>query len=146
MPRVCIGAIGELLVEYACTEKDGRNLRPAPADADLLFPGEALADWSGRLLAGAARTVVLKRGDQGCVGRDAGGSHALPAHKIAVVHPPGAGDCFCATFVTLMTAGQPLPEALARANAASALAVMRLGPMEGNSSLAEIDAMLEAAA
>jgi sugar/nucleoside kinase (ribokinase family) len=57
-----------------------------------------------------------------------------------VVDPTGAGDCFCGTFVTLSAAGQPLLLALTRANAAGALAVTRLGPMEGNSTLAEIDA------
>jgi sugar/nucleoside kinase (ribokinase family) len=30
MAAPCIGSIGELLVEFVCTEKDGRNLRPAP--------------------------------------------------------------------------------------------------------------------
>lgn len=116
---------------------------PSDADAVHLFPGESFADWSARLLAGVARVVVLKRGDQGCIGRDAGGRFALPAHKVVVVDPTGAGDCFCATFVTLMAAGEALPQALARANAAGALAVTRLGPMEGNADLSDIDAMLK---
>jgi sugar/nucleoside kinase (ribokinase family) len=115
---------------------------PSDADADLLFPGETFADWSARLLAAGAQVVVLKRGDQGCIGRVADGIVDLPAHAVAVVDPTGAGDCFCATLVTLMAAGFPLAEALARANAAGALAVGRLGPMEGNSSLAEIAAFL----
>lgn len=114
---------------------------PSDADAEVLYPGQDFADWSGRLLAGECRVVVLKRGDQGCIGRDASGSFALPAHQVTVVDPTGAGDCFCATLVTLLAAGQALPDALARANAAGALAVQRLGPMEGNSSLAEIDAV-----
>ena len=114
---------------------------PSDADADLLFPGQPFDDWSARLLSARARVVVLKRGDQGCIGRDAGGSHALPAHAVTVVDPTGAGDCFCATLVTLLAVGQPLALALARANAAGALAVTRLGPMEGNAALAEIDAM-----
>ncbi|MES2142958.1 MAG: sugar kinase [Pseudomonadota bacterium] len=113
---------------------------PSDADADLLFPGETFEDWSARLLGNGARAVVLKRGGQGCIGRDATGIVALPAHPVTVLDPTGAGDCFCGTFVTLMTAGSALPDALARANAAGALAVTRLGPMEGNSTLAEIDA------
>ena len=114
---------------------------PSDADAEVLYPGQEFADWSGRLLSGAARVVVLKRGDQGCVGRDAGGTVALRAHSVVVVDPTGAGDCFCATLVTLLAAGDHLPDALARANAAGALAVQKLGPMEGNASLAEIDAV-----
>jgi sugar/nucleoside kinase (ribokinase family) len=118
---------------------------PSDADAELLFPGKTFADWSAQLLAGVAQTVVLKRGDQGCIGRDATGTEVLNAHPVTVVDPTGAGDCFCATFVTLMVAGQSMHRALALANAAGALAVARLGPMEGNSSLTELDALLNAA-
>ncbi len=118
---------------------------PSDADADLLFPGQAFDDWSARLLGAGARAVVLKRGDQGCIGRNAGGTHALPGHTVDMVDPTGAGDSFCATFVSLIAAGQTLPLALARANAAGALAVMQLGPMEGNSTLAQIDALRGAA-
>lgn len=114
---------------------------PSNADADLLFPGEGFEAWSARLLAQGARAVVLKRGARGCIGRDAGGVADLPAHAVAVVDPTGAGDCFCGTFVTLAAAGQPLRLAMGRANAAGALAVGRLGPMEGNAGLAEIDAL-----
>jgi len=113
---------------------------PSDADADLLFPGEAFDNWTARLLSGGARAVVLKRGDKGCIGRDASGIHTLSAHAVEVVDPTGAGDCFCATLVTLLAAGQPLLLALERANAAGALAVGKLGPMEGNASLAQIDA------
>lgn len=116
---------------------------PSDADSGLLFPGQAFDDWSDRLLSNGARAVVLKRGDQGCIGRDAGGTVDLAAHPVAVVDPTGAGDCFCATFVTLAASGQPLAEAMAQANAAGALAVGRLGPMEGNSTLAEIAAVLK---
>lgn len=114
---------------------------PSDADAEVLYPGQDFADWSGRLLQAGAQVVVLKRGDQGCIGRDASGWVELAAHKVTVVDPTGAGDCFCATLVTLLAAGQALPDALARANAAGALAVQKLGPMEGNAALAEIDAV-----
>ena len=116
---------------------------PSDADAELLFPGQTFGDWSDRLLSNGARAVVLKRGDQGCIGRDATGRVDLPAHAVTVIDPTGAGDCFCATFVMLAAAGQPLAEALAQANAAGALAVGKLGPMEGNSTLAEIAAVLK---
>jgi sugar/nucleoside kinase (ribokinase family) len=116
---------------------------PSDADAALLFPGQSFEDWSAKLLAKGARAVVLKRGAEGCIGRDAGGMHALPAHAVTVVDPTGAGDCFCATFVTLTAAGQPMDRALRLANAAGALAVGKLGPMEGNATLAEIEAFLK---
>ena len=118
---------------------------PSDVDAALLFPGQPFDAWSARLLAQGAKLVVLKRGDQGCTGRDSTGTLSLPAHAVPVKDPTGAGDCFCATFVTLSASGQPLALALAQANAAGALAVGKLGPMEGNSTLAEIAQFLKSA-
>ncbi len=115
---------------------------PSDADAEILFSDQDFDGWSADLLNGRAQAVVLKRGDQGCIGRDANGSHRIDAHAVDVVDPTGAGDCFCATFVTLATAGQTLPDALRRANAAGALAVSQLGPVEGNTDLSQIDAFL----
>lgn len=116
---------------------------PSVEDAALLFPDEDFDAFSGRLLAQGARHVVLKRGEKGCVGAEKGGkSISLPAHPVEVVDPTGAGDCFCATFVARIVSGASCREALRYANAAGALAVGKLGPMEGNSSLAEIEAFL----
>lgn len=115
---------------------------PSDADADLLFPGEGFDTFAPRLLAAGAQAVVLKRGEYGCIAREAGGTVNLPAHPVTVVDPTGAGDCFCATFVTLKAAGYTLDKALARANAAGALAVGQLGPMEGNAPLDRIEALL----
>ena len=91
-----------------------------------------------------AKAVVLKRGDQGCIGYD-GQTVTLPAHPVTVVDPTGAGDCFCATFVALMEAGHDIGFALRHANAAGALAVSKLGPMEGNSDLPAIQSFLAGA-
>ena len=117
---------------------------PSDDDADLLWPGEAFASYGPRLIRGGAQAVVLKRGAQGCIGM---GSDLqaidLAGHRVEVVDPTGAGDCFCATFVALHAMGMPLDQALVRANAAGALAVQSLGPMEGNSTQAAIDAFLE---
>ncbi len=116
---------------------------PSDADAELLWPEAEFADWAVALVRAGAKAVVLKRGDQGCVGMDAKQTLALPAHKVAVVDPTGAGDCFCGTFVALTQAGSDLRYALTRANAAGALAVGALGPMEGNATLPQIDAFLQ---
>lgn len=113
---------------------------PSDADADLLWPGRGFADWSGEVLAQGARVVALKRGAAGAVARGQDQTVDMPGHAVTVVDPTGAGDCFCGTFVTRLAAGDGLALALSRANAAGALAVTRLGPMEGNSTLAAIDA------
>ena len=120
---------------------------PSEEDAAVLFPGEAFETYAPRLIAQGAHYVVLKRGEHGCMGLDRAGTQiSLPAHKVEVVDPTGAGDCFCASFVALIASGQfDFAAALERANAAGALAVGKLGPMEGNSTLAEIEAFLGAA-
>lgn len=134
-----LGAVRELIAMAA-------YVLPSDADAEVLFTG-GFRDWAAALIAGGARAVVLKRGAAGCIGMaEDGGVVELAAHRQTVVDPTGAGDCFCATFLAASVAGRDLAVALRYANAAGALAVASLGPMEGNSSLARIEAYLEAEA
>ena len=117
---------------------------PSDIDAEILYPGRELADFAREVFAHGADHVVLKQGENGSQALSRDGARArFPAHKVEVLDPTGAGDCFCATFVTLIASGDySLEAALARANAAGALAVTKIGPMEGNSTLAEVDALL----
>jgi sugar/nucleoside kinase (ribokinase family) len=112
---------------------------PSDADAALLWPETPFADWSASLP--RARSVILKQGHQGCSARAGRDILTLPAHPVSVIDPTGAGDCFCATFTALTLMGHALPDALRLANAAGALAVCALGPMEGNAPLSAITAM-----
>jgi hypothetical protein len=67
----------------------------------------------------------------------------LAAHKVEVREPTGAGDSFCATFLSLIAAsGFTFLQAMERANAAGALAVTRVEPMEGDSNLTAVEALL----
>jgi len=118
---------------------------PSEEDAATLFPGETLASYAAALFADGADYVVLKKGDRGVEGVSrAGEAISLAAHKVEALDPTGAGDCFCATFVTLIASGgYSFRAALERANAAGALAVTRIGPMEGASRLATIEAFLK---
>jgi len=121
-----------------------RIFLPSDEDAETLFPGRQLADFAPELFAGGAEYVILKKGDKGCEGVRRNGDHVqIAPHKVDVGDPTGAGDCFCATFVTLIASGDfTFRQALERANAAGALAVTKVGPMEGNSTLSEITALL----
>lgn len=117
---------------------------PSEEDAAVLFPGAAFDDYAQRLIGAGAESVVLKRGERGCIGRSRDGEVVdLAAHPAEVVDPTGAGDCFCATYVAFRTMELPFAAALARANAAGSLAVARLGPMEGNSDRATLEKLLE---
>lgn len=121
---------------------------PSEDDATALFPGETLAQFAPGLLSGAADYVVLKQGAQGCAAISRSGEIVrLAAHTLEALDPTGAGDCFCGAFVTLITSGAfSFRAALERANAAGALAVTKVGPMEGASRLADIEAFLAARA
>lgn len=112
---------------------------PSDADAALLWPNTSFADWSATL---PARHIALKRGDKGAVLKSGGTVTDLPARRVTVIDPTGAGDCFCGTLVPLLAGGMAAPDALARAVTAGALAVTALGPMEGNAPLSAIEAAL----
>ena len=118
---------------------------PSEEDTAVLFPGETFDSFAPRLIAGGAKVVTLKRGADGARGLTRSGEAAdLPAFAVPVVDPTGAGDCFCATLVTLLASEEfSFVDALRRANAAGALAVGKVGPMEGNSTRAEIDTFLK---
>jgi fructokinase len=64
------------------------------------------------------------------------------AFEVTEIDPTGAGDCFGGTFLACQVLGASLEEALVRANAAGAMAVLRRGPMEGNSSKSGLDAFI----
>jgi sugar/nucleoside kinase (ribokinase family) len=114
---------------------------PSEDDAAMIFPGKKLAQFAPPLLVSHMDYVVLKKGADGCEAMDRAGLHpSLPALKADAVDPTGAGDCFCAAFITLTAAQQlSFPDILARANAAGALAVTKLGPMEGSGTLPEVE-------
>lgn len=101
----------------------------------------ALAD----LLARGVQEIVVKRGAAGASYHASGMRLDVPGVAVDEVDPTGAGDCFGAAFVAMRRTGADPETALRYANAAGALAVTRLGPMEGAATRAEIEALLERA-
>jgi len=88
--------------------------------------------------------VLLKRGAAGSVYADRKQRIEAPAFEATEVDPTGAGDCFCGTLLAGLVTGRPVRQALVRANAAGAMAVLKRGPMEGNSSKEELDRFIAA--
>lgn len=136
---------------------DGRRLiDDMLAVTDLLLPsGEELLVAAGagseaeaveRLLGIGIGEIVLKRGREGSTHFSrAFGRIDCPAFDVEEVDPTGAGDCFGAAYLTCRRKGAPPERALAYANAAGALTVTKQGPMEGVSSLAELDRFIASA-
>jgi len=104
--------------------------------ADLLFPNldegrfltgaDAPADVSGAL-ASQFRGVVLTLGAEGASYADGDGTRAVAAEPADVVDTTGAGDAFCAGFLSVWTEARDADQALAAGAAAAARAVTRLG-------------------
>jgi sugar/nucleoside kinase (ribokinase family) len=117
---------------------------PSEADLAYLFPDRSEDEAAGALLDAGRSMVLLKRGAAGCVYYGPEGRVEVPAFPVEEVDPTGAGDCFGGTFVACLTLGVPVRRALDLANAAGALAVGKKGPMEGNSTMAELEAFLAA--
>jgi sugar/nucleoside kinase (ribokinase family) len=118
-------------------------LMPSTSDLEFLFPGLPEHAAIDRLLQERAEVIVIKRGGAGATVVGMGQRYDFAGHSVAEVDPTGAGDCFCGTFVSLIAQGRSLEDAGIQANAAGALAVTKRGPMEGNSSPAEIAAFLK---
>ena len=108
---------------------------PSEDDAATLFPGRDLSRLRIGILCPRRRLCRPQEGRERLPRREPPRRAVnLTANRVEVQDPTGAGDCFCATFVTLIASGKfSFRQAMERANAAGALAVTKVGPMEGNS-------------
>ncbi len=105
------------------TPRRHRGLRRAAAGE------EAAVD---ALLAAGVREVVVKRGGEGAAFRDGDGSrHTVPALRVPVRDTVGAGDAFCAGYLSGLLDGLPPERRLDRANTLGAFAVASDGDWEG---------------
>lgn len=99
-----------------------------------------------QLLLNGVQHIVIKRGERGASYYHYSDNNInaldVQGYKVDMVDPTGAGDCFGATFVSLFLAGYSVEKALNYANASGALAVSCKGPMEGISSLRQLDAFI----
>lgn len=129
-------AMAEVMAQSFC-------LLPSTSDLQFLYPDLSENAAIDKFLHANAEVVALKRGAGGVTIVGRGERHDFEGHEVTEVDPTGAGDCFCGTFVSLIAQGGSLFDAGQQANAAGAIAVTRRGPMEGNSSPAEIAAFLE---
>jgi sugar/nucleoside kinase (ribokinase family) len=117
-------------------------LLPSLGEAAMLT-GEASDELGCLKWVSEGKLVVLKQGSKGC--RVFSGDVVLdvPGFVVDEVDPTGAGDSFCAGITVALLEGMNPLEAGRFANAVGALAVTRLGPMEGAPTRSEVDQFLK---
>jgi len=102
-------------------------------------------DWHravSQLLAQKDRLVIVKDGSRGTRFYSREEAFRVAAYPAAEVDPTGAGDCFDATFLSMLCQKADTRTAIHYANAAGAHAVEKAGPMEGNTFKSELDSYL----
>lgn len=116
-----------------------------PSGDELFLFAEAKTEKEAvaELLAKGIKAIVIKRGDKGASYFDKDTRLDQSGYKVEEVDPTGAGDCFGAAFVTFWLAGLESAAVLRYANASGARAVTKAGPMEGASTRAELDALIQ---
>lgn len=95
------------------------------------------------LLERGIKAIVIKRGAEGASYYDTNGMVTAEAFKVEEIDPTGAGDSFGGAFVSCWLRGMEPEQALRIANATGARAVTVKGPMEGTSTLAQIELFLK---
>jgi len=115
-------------------------LFPSDTDLEFLYPDCSHTQAISKLLELGVETIALTRGEHGSiVFRKNNDPISLNGHVVEEIDPTGAGDCFCGTFLAMLTQGHSLETSGRFANAAGAIAVTKRGPMEGNSDMATIE-------
>lgn len=87
--------------------------------------------------------VVVTLGERGCIAREGGQLHAMPAFKVQAVDTTAAGDTFCGVLTASLSRGDALQQALREAGAASALACTRAGAQTSIPARGDVLALLE---
>lgn len=131
-------AFGEIL---ACADL----FMPSGPELFLFAQAREEAEAAAEIIGHGAAVVVVKHGADGARCYTDAETLEQPAFSATERDPTGAGDCFGATFVTGWLRGLPLARTLALAAASGARAVEQQGPMEGASTMAELEAMVDAA-
>jgi len=95
-----------------------------------------------KLLEQKDRIIVVKDGSRGTELYTRNEAFRLSTYPAVEADPTGAGDCFDATFISMICMGADFYTAVNYANAAGAKAVEKRGPMEGNTFKKDLDEFL----
>lgn len=109
----------------------------------MMLTGEQTAEEACRaLLERGIKLVALKRGAEGStiyIGRR---RLTIPAFKVKEIEPTGAGDVYDGAFIVGLIRGWTLEKVGLFANAAGAVAVTKIGPIDSCPSLEEVKELM----
>lgn len=106
-------------------------------EAQQIFGHEAddMADhldtWKSLLTQKGVRTLIVTRGEKSTQVLTEAGLKKVATYKVKPVDTVGAGDTFAGAFTTHLAEGTPLLDCIRWANAAGALATLKVGAQEG---------------
>jgi len=111
-------------------------LLPNKMGAMALMKTETPEEAARKFLDLGIKMVVLTKGSEGAMTIEKSGDgykeHSVPAFKISPVDTTGAGDTFCATFLSShVIKGKSIESSLKIANAAAGLKCLKLGARTG---------------
>jgi sugar/nucleoside kinase (ribokinase family) len=100
-------------------------------EARMLTGCSAHSTAASHLLAGGARTAVMKLGPRGCAIYTSDEEVLCPAFDVDVKDTTGAGDCFAGAFLAALARRDSLVDAGMFANAMGAITVQHVGGVAG---------------
>lgn len=94
------------------------------------------------LVADGAQIAVYKMGEKGAVTITAEGEFTTGIYRTTALKPTGAGDSFIGGFISGLSMGLPVRDAVLRGSAAAAMVVARVGCAPAMPTHTELDAFL----
>ena len=102
------------------------------------------AESAGRwLVKHGVKTVIVTMGEQGSVLVEGNTARHFPAPSVEAIDSTGAGDIFSGIFMSALTSGKAVPEAIEYATAAAAISTTRLGVINSIPSREEVDNFIQ---
>lgn len=119
---------GKVTINYLIVNQ-GEAKQIFEADPDGM--ADHLETWKPLLAGKGVRTLIVTRGEKSTLVLSESGLKKVATHKVKAVDTVGAGDTFAGAFTAHIAEGTALLECVRWANAAGALATLKVGAQEG---------------